>query len=86
MQANHEINSMLFVALADMVGHHRASCAKGLGLALRRVAGGLVLGLGIELRTEQNNHRRNVQPDHEPDAGTQRAIDPIVAVKSCNIP
>jgi hypothetical protein len=57
--------------LSDSIGHNGASCAQRFRAADSRAARGLVLNLGIELRSEQDHDRGNPHPHphHHADAG-----------------
>ena len=51
-----------------------------------RVAGSLMLDLGIELRTEQDHDRGNPHPHHHPDSRAKRAVRYIIVGEAGEIP
>src|SRR5690242_15686331 len=80
------IRDDLLVGLPDVVGHHCASQAEWLWPAFSRIAGRLMLHLRVQLAAEQDDYGRDPQPNHEADAGAERAMRPTVAVECCDIP
>jgi hypothetical protein len=76
----------LDVCLAYVICHHRTPRAKRLRAAFRCVTSGLVLHLRVELAAEQDDQRRDPQPDHEANASTKGAVYLVVVVEGGDVP
>ena len=59
---------------ADRVRHPGAPRSERLRRTDSRVAGGLVLHLGVELGAQQDHDRGNPKPGHEADHHPERAV------------
>src|SRR5579859_1408540 len=65
----------------DGVRHGGAAAAKRPLWPDSRIPCGLMLDLGVERRTEQDDDRRHPHPSHGSDGGTQRSIGCIIVGK-----
>ena len=61
----------LCLAAAHRIRHRGASRSQWFWLSGRCVERSLVLRLGIDFRSDQNDDHRNPEPDHEADHGSQ---------------
>src|SRR5690349_21345250 len=64
--------------LTHGVGHRGSARSKRLGAAFGRVGGGLMLNLGIQLSSQQNDDRRHPHPYHQSDGGAQSAVGGVI--------
>ena len=76
----------LAARFADLVGHPGTTRTHRLAASLGGVLGRLVLHLGVDLSTCQNDDGREPHPHHEADHGTQRPVGGVIGAEIGDIP